>query len=361
MALSGLHIPAAENSSIYVFDNIFVDIGDDQSISESLSTFSSHILNIIEILKNVSNNSLVLLDELGSGTDPKEGSNLAISILDKLYTIGALTIFSTHYTDIKNFVQITSGFENASFEFDTEHLKPTYKLVMGIPGKSNAFEISKKLGLDEAIIKKAYSLMNNNDIHIEDLLKSIYYTKQKTEHEENEINKNLNQIENLRRKLEKDYSEHENKSEKLIDSAKKEARLILQDAKDEASLVIKEINSIQKNLNNQSIKDLNNIRNSLNNKIKKLYTIDSLNNNTPKLEKSNIKLGMDVHVIPLNQNGIIVSIPNSGNDVQIQIGNIKTMVNINELSYVFERADMEIRPYNKIILKIIPTQTSLNL
>ena len=147
MAYSGIYIPVKESSSIYVFDNIFVDIGDEQSIQENLSTFSSHISNIVEITNNITANSLVLVDELGSGTDPIEGANLAISILEYLYKANAITICTTHYQELKNYCLTHKGFQNASFEFDLDNLKPTYKLLIGIPGKSNAFAISKKLGL----------------------------------------------------------------------------------------------------------------------------------------------------------------------------------------------------------------------
>ena len=202
MACSGLNIPCDENSSIYVFDKIFADIGDDQSIFNSLSTFSSHMLNIIQIIKNATKNSLILVDELGSGTDPLEGSNLAISILDHFKTMGSLTIATTHYQELKQYALVTEGFENASVEFNLSTLRPTYRLLVGIPGKSNAFEISKKLGLDETIITQAQKRMTSSQIDIENLLKTIYDDKILIEKQKDEISQELQRIQNLRRSLE---------------------------------------------------------------------------------------------------------------------------------------------------------------
>ena len=198
MACSGLNIPADEKSSIFVFEHIFADIGDDQSIADSLSTFSSHMTNIVDITKQANENSLILVDELGSGTDPVEGANLAISILDYFKTLGSLTIATTHYQELKKYAMTTSGFENASVEFDVETLSPTYRLLIGVPGKSNAFEISQKLGLNISIIQKAKSLMSSNDITFEELLKNIYDDKQFIEKEKEKILAESKQIEVLR-------------------------------------------------------------------------------------------------------------------------------------------------------------------
>ena len=189
MAYIGIYIPAKEGSNIYVFDNIFADIGDEQSIQESLSTFSSHMTNIVEITENVTSESLILLDELGSGTDPIEGTSLAISILKHFYDIGATVISTTHYQELKNYCLTTDGFQNASFEFDVENLKPTYKLLIGIPGKSNAFAISRKLGLSQEILNYANSILKKEDVGIEELMKSIYDNKIKIEAEKEQIEK----------------------------------------------------------------------------------------------------------------------------------------------------------------------------
>lgn len=266
MAYSGIYIPAKEGSSIYVFDNIFVDIGDEQSIQENLSTFSSHISNIVEITNNVTSNSLVLVDELGSGTDPIEGANLAISILEYLFKANAITICTTHYQELKNYCLTHKGFQNASFEFDLDNLKPTYKLLIGIPGKSNAFAISKKLGLNEEILKSASNLMKSQDVSIEELMKNIYDSKLAIEKEKEEIEKNSNQIEALRKSLEIQNSNQKEKQDKILDKARNEAKQILQSAKDEANSVIRKLNNLGKN----DLASANNLRNELNDKLKEL-------------------------------------------------------------------------------------------
>jgi len=338
MACSGIHIPVKKNSSIYVFDKIFTDIGDEQSIQESLSTFSSHILNIIKILENATSDSLILVDELCSGTDPSQGSSLAISILENFFNIGALTIATTHYPEIKKYVLVTNGFENASCEFDLENLKPTYKLHIGIPGQSNAFEISKRLGLNDKVLDKAKTLINNQDINIEELLQNIYNDKVLIEKEKEEINKNLIQIESLKESLQKDTNNVKNKEKELINNAKIEARNILLEAKETASEIIKKMNKINTDLDNNYNKNLNNLRNDLNDSLKNLSNTSTRKNNTNNKKQYNnvsskdLKIGMDVYVNTLMQEGIITSIPNNSNQIQIQIGSMKTNIDINNIT-----------------------------
>lgn len=332
MACSGLNIPADEKSSIYVFSNIFSDIGDDQSISDSLSTFSSHMINLVEILKNVTENSLVLVDELGSGTDPIEGANLAIAILAHLKNVGALTIATTHYQELKQYALVTDGFENASVEFDVATLTPTYKLLVGIPGKSNAFEISKNLGLDESIINKAKSLMTSNQVNIEELLKNIYDNKAEVEKEKAEIDSKLANIANLENKLENDYETLKNKEQELISNAKIKARNILLDAKEEANEIIKEMNS----LSSSDRKLADNMRNKLNEKIKSTGNTSDVSTSDSKnkvsiIKPENVKLNMDVFVRSFGQNGIVISNVSKSNEVQVQIGAIKTSVKLKDL------------------------------
>ena len=328
MACSGLNIPADEHSSIFVFDNIFADIGDDQSIADSLSTFSSHMTNIVEITKQANENSLILVDELGSGTDPVEGANLAISILDYFKNLGTLTIATTHYQELKKYALITAGFENASVEFDIETLSPTYKLLIGVPGKSNAFEISQKLGLDTSIIEKAKSLMSSNDVQFEELLKNIYDNQLSIEKEKEKIEADAQEISLLKEKLQKQNIEKERQEKEIINTAKVKARNILLEAKEDANEIIKELS------NATNSKEINTLRNSLNTKIGniKLAPLSSDNiNEQQSIPREEIKPGKEVFVPSLNQTGTIVSNISKNNEVQVQIGSMKMNIKINNL------------------------------
>ena len=332
MACSGLNIPVDAHSSIYVFDQIFADIGDDQSISDSLSTFSSHLKNIVQITKNATANSLILLDELGSGTDPLEGANLAISILAYFKDLGALTVSTTHYQELKQYALVTDGFENASVEFDIATLSPTYKLLVGIPGKSNAFEISQKLGLNTKIIENAKKMMTSNQVDIENLLKSIYNDKSEIEKEKEQTQEELRKVTALRESLERDNYELDRREKEIINNAKIQARNILLDAKDEVKI-----------LQSQDKVNLEELRNTLNSKIKgiKLSNLsfsaenDADNSQLSELKPEDIKPNQQVFVRTLGKQGTIISAhPSKSNEVQVQIGSMKMNVNIKDLSLV---------------------------
>lgn len=314
MAYSGVLIPSNQNSSICVFDHIFADIGDEQSIQESLSTFSSHMTNIVDILKDVTKNSLVLLDELGSGTDPIEGACLAISVLEKLHNIGSLTICTTHYPELKKYALVTDGFENASSDFDIENLKPTYKLLIGVPGKSNAFAISQKIGLNLDIISRAKELQKEDDINIETLLKNIYDDKLAIEAEKEKIQKNSHQIELLRKSLERDNSKLDLEASQTIENAKNKAKEILLDAKEEANYILKELNNSK-----ISASTANSLRNKLNETLNALSEkqISTLENT---LKISDVFVGQNVFNTKINSEAIILSLPNKSNEVKIQVG-----------------------------------------
>ena len=336
MACSGLNIPASTQSSIYVFDNIFADIGDDQSITESLSTFSAHMTNIVDIVKNSTENSLILVDELGSGTDPVEGASLAISVLDYFKSNSSLTVATTHYQELKKYALTTDGFENASVEFDVNTLSPTYHLLIGVPGKSNAFEISRKLGLPDSIINEAKGNLTKNDIDFEELLKNVYDNKSKIENEKLEISKKLNEISELKKSLERDNTKLNEQEREIINNAKIKARNILLDAKEEANEIISKMNDVSK-----SNSDLNNLRNKLNKDIKDI-SATSLSNNVAKESKSAIsvedaKPNTEVFVTTLGQNGIIVSNVSKSNEVQVQVGSMKLSVNLKYLEKIVNK------------------------
>ena len=326
MACSGLNIPADEKSSIYVFDEIFADIGDDQSIADSLSTFSSHMKNISNIVNNATSESLILVDELGSGTDPLEGANLAMSILEYFKNKNILTLATTHYQELKKYALATDGVQNASVEFDIEKLKPTYKLLIGIPGKSNAFAISEKLGLKKEIIESAQNLLNKKDVDFETLLKSIYDDKLKIEKEKEQIEKNLHQVELLKNNLQRDDSKIREQEKEIINKAKLEARQILLDAKDDATSMISKMKEISES--SSELKELNNMRNSLNNSIKNISLSGNDELNVTPLDESEIVVGAKVFVSTLGQNGIVTSKISKSKEVQVQIGLIKTNISI---------------------------------
>lgn len=329
MAYSGILLPANENSSLYVFDNIFADIGDEQSIQDSLSTFSSHMINIIDILKKSTSNSLILLDELGSGTDPVEGASLAISILEHFYNIGALTICTSHYPELKKYALTHEGFENASSDFDIENLCPTYKLLIGIPGKSNAFAISKKLGLSEDILNRAKTFLKEDDISIENLLKSIYDDKLSIEKEKEKIEKNSNQIEILRKSLERDNSKLNKEAENILSDAKIKAREILLDAKDEVNDIIKELNNKKTDL-----KKANALRNKLNSSINEVSEVSTIAASSSHLSASDITIGQEVFFNKVNSTGIVYSLPDKSNEIKLQVGSIYMNAKLEDLSPV---------------------------
>ena len=349
----GLFIPAEENSSIFVFDNVFADIGDEQSIIESLSTFSSHMSNIIDILNSSTSNSLVLLDELGSGTDPIEGASLAISILKSLHSKGCITIATTHYPEIKNFALTENGFENASTEFDLNTLSPTYKLLIGVPGKSMAFAISEKLGLDKSILDDAKLNIDKSTIDIETLLKSIYDDKLLIEKEKENVLNKSKEINEIKGSLELQYSNLEKDKKHLIDNAKNEAREILIDAKKEANEIINRIS------NSKDAKTANNLRISLNKKIQNLSpTLSSIENKNP-ISKEELNIGQYVFVKNFNQEGIVLSMPNKSNEVQVQIGSIKTKVNINNLEKSAKNNNHNLKTHNVLTTKTVSNEINV--
>lgn len=325
MGQSGLHIPASEGSELAVFNQVFADIGDEQSIEQSLSTFSAHMTNIVRILNLVTKNSLVLLDELGAGTDPTEGAALAISILQFLYKEKVRTAVTTHYSELKIYALSTEGVENACCEFDIQSLMPTYKLLIGIPGKSNAFAISKKLGLQDEIIDGAKGYISHEDARFEDVISDLEWSKKTAIVEKDRAEEFRREAEILKKELETQKQKLALQKEKILSRAREEARNLLELAKAEADSVIKELTKVT--THNEAEKQRQVLNENIN-KINKSLQQPKKKGNAPK----NLKKGDRVYIYSMNQNGTIINPPDTNGDVMIQAGILKIKINVSDLS-----------------------------
>lgn len=336
MGQAGLHIPAADRSELAVFHQVYADIGDEQSIEQSLSTFSSHMTNIVSFLKDVDEQSLVLFDELGAGTDPTEGAALAIAILSHLHNRGIRTMATTHYSELKVFALSTEGVENACCEFDVEILKPTYRLLIGIPGKSNAFAISGKLGLPDYIIEDAKNRLTEQDVSFEDLLTDLENSKRIIEKERDEIQTYKREVERLKTQTRQKQEKLDEQRDRILREATEKANAILREAKEMADETMKNFRKFGKE--GISAAEMERERERLRKKIKDTAGKSALKPQKPKktYKPSDFKLGESVKVLSMNLTGTISSLPDSRGNVTVQMGILRSQVNISDLEIIEE-------------------------
>ena len=335
MGQAGLHIPAFDSSQLAVFDDVFADIGDEQSIEQSLSTFSAHMTNTVSIINSVTPNCLVLFDELGAGTDPTEGAALAMAIIQLLHKMNVRTAVTTHYSELKVYALSTEGVENACCECDVETVRPTYRLLIGIPGKSNAFAISKKLGLPDYVIDSAKEFISSENVKFEDVITDLEISKKTVVYEQERAEQFRKEAERLKNEVEKQRAKINDQREKILADARNEARMVYQQAKEESDRIIKEMNKAMREKSANQNK-MNEKRSELKSKVAKMdEAISKAQKKKVAAVKpiQNLKAGDNVYVVSFDKTGVALSAPDSNGDVMVQTGNMKLKVPLNELTY----------------------------
>lgn len=335
MGQAGLHIPAFDGSELAVFKDVFADIGDEQSIEQSLSTFSAHMTNIVSILKEADEQSLVLFDELGAGTDPTEGAALAISILSNLHRRGIRSMATTHYSELKVFALSTPGVENGCCEFNVETLRPTYRLLIGIPGKSNAFAISSKLGLSDEIIEEAKTQLSQQDEDFETLISDLETSRVTIEREQEEINRYKEEIEALKKRLEQKQESLNNSREKILREANEQAHAILREAKEYADTTIKNFNKFgREGIDSRAMEQERSRLREKMNSVEKNLSLKQERKPSKALQPKDLHLGDSVRVLSMNLKGTVSSLPNAKGDLFVQMGILRSQVNIKDLELI---------------------------